>query len=88
MTPSASSDALEAVVTGRVNVDLLAQDNVTRDLLVSIFVNRQPKLIKNFPPYTLELNTADYLNPSTGRGTVSTMYHGSMAPRARAACCQ
>jgi LysM repeat protein len=57
-------------VSGKITVDLLAEDNVTKDLLVSIFVNRQPSLIRNFPPYSLELDTAKYLNPATGKGTI------------------
>lgn len=58
-------------VSGKINVDVLAEDNVSgRDVLVSIFVNRLPALIRNIPPYTLELDTARYLDPNTGTGTI------------------
>jgi LysM repeat protein len=58
-------------VSGKLTLDVTADDNVNgRDLLVSIFVNRMPKLIRNFPPFTLDLDTAQYLNPATGVGSI------------------
>lgn len=57
-------------VRGFVDVDLLAEDNVTTKLLVSIFVNQNVKLIRNVPPYLLRLDTSKFLDPKTGRGTI------------------
>jgi LysM repeat protein len=59
------------VVRGELTVDLLAEDNAaTQDLLVSIFVNRQSVFIKNRPPYTMKIDTAQYLDPKTGTGLI------------------
>jgi LysM repeat protein len=57
-------------VSGKLSLDLLAEDNSGMDLLVSVFVNRFPRLIKSRPPYTLDLNTAEFLDPITKRGTL------------------
>lgn len=57
-------------VSGRISLDILAEDNSGMDLLVSVFVNRFPRLIKSRPPYTLDLNTAEFLDPVTKRGTL------------------
>jgi len=57
-------------VSGKVSLDILAEDNSGLDLLVSVFVNRFPRLIKSRPPYTLDLNTAEFLDPITKRGTL------------------
>jgi LysM repeat protein len=57
-------------VAGRIVLDVLAEDNTTQNLLVTIFANREPLLIQSFPPYTLDLNTARYLDPATGTGTI------------------
>jgi LysM repeat protein len=57
-------------VWGNVTVDVLAEDNTTSDLLVSIFVNQRARLIRNRPPYTLDLSTSDYLDALTGLGTI------------------
>jgi len=57
-------------VSGKVSFDILAEDNSGLDLLVSVFVNRFPRLIKSRPPYTLDLNTAEFLDPITKRGTL------------------
>jgi len=58
------------VVSGKLSIDVLAEDNSGMDLLVSIFVNRSPRLLKNRPPYTLDLNTSEFLDPITKRGTL------------------
>jgi len=58
-------------VSGKLSIDVNAEDNVNgHDLLVSIFVNRMPKLIRNFPPFSLDLDTSQYLNPATGTGSI------------------
>lgn len=57
-------------VSGKLSLDILAEDNSGLDLLVSVFVNRTPRLIKNRPPYTLDLNTSEFLDPITKRGTL------------------
>ncbi|MGV3724223.1 MAG: stalk domain-containing protein [Actinomycetota bacterium] len=57
-------------VSGKLSLDILAEDNSGMDLLVSVFVNRTPRLIKNRPPYTLELNTSEFLDPVTKRGSL------------------
>lgn len=58
------------VVSGKIAIDVLAEDNVTRDLLVSIFVNQNVSLLKNRAPYVLELDTAQYLDPATNTGKI------------------
>lgn len=60
-----------SVVRGKVSIDILAEDNTTQDLLVSIFVNQFPRLIKSRPPYTLDLNTSEFLDPATGVGKIT-----------------
>ncbi|MBM3459532.1 MAG: hypothetical protein FJX77_13510, partial [Armatimonadetes bacterium] len=57
-------------VSGKLNLELIAEDNVTMDLLVSIFVNQRSAFIKNRPPYGLEVDTAPFLDPQTGVGTL------------------
>lgn len=57
-------------VSGKISLDILAEDNSGMDLLVSVFVNRFPRLIKSRPPYTLDLNTSEFLDPVTKRGTL------------------
>ncbi|MCC2669267.1 MAG: Copper amine oxidase N-terminal domain, partial [Armatimonadetes bacterium] len=58
-------------VSGKLALDVLAEDNSGMDLLVSVFVNRFPRLIKSSPPYSLELNTAEFLDPLTKSGTLT-----------------
>lgn len=58
-------------VSGKIKIDILAEDNTTQNLLVSLFVNRQVRLLKSTPPYFLELDTASFLDPKTGTGTIS-----------------
>lgn len=58
-------------VSGKIKIDILAEDNVGRDLLLSLFVNRTVRLLKSSPPYFLELDTAPFLDPATGTGTIS-----------------
>lgn len=57
-------------VSGKLPLDLLAEDNTTVDLLVSIFVNQQLRMLSNRPPYSLELNTSEFLDPATGTGRI------------------
>ena len=57
-------------VSGRVSVDVLAEDNTTMDLLVSVFINRLPRLLKSSPPYLLDFDTAEFLDPATNTGKV------------------
>jgi len=57
-------------VSGKITLDVLAEDNSTTDLLVSIFVNQFPRLIKSRPPYLLDLNTSEFLDPATGTGSL------------------
>jgi LysM repeat protein len=57
-------------VSGMVDIDVLAEDNSPGDLLVSIFVNQRVTWIKNRAPYTMRLNTADFLNPATNTGSI------------------
>ncbi len=58
-------------VSGKIKIDILAEDNTTQNLLVSLFVNRQVRLLKSTPPYLLELDTAPFLDPKTGTGTIN-----------------
>lgn len=55
-------------VSGKITLDLMAEDNSTMDLLVSIFVNQRSAFIKNRPPYSMEIDTAQFLDPATGSG--------------------
>lgn len=59
------------VVSGKIAVDLLAEDNRSSDLLVSIFVNRNPYLITSRRPYGIQLDTAEFLDPATGLGSLT-----------------
>ncbi|MFN3649005.1 MAG: stalk domain-containing protein [Armatimonadota bacterium] len=57
-------------VSGEIDIQLLAEDNDVRAPLVSLFVNRQPRFFANKRPYILRLNTAEFLDPATGTGTL------------------
>ncbi|HOP79783.1 MAG TPA: stalk domain-containing protein [Armatimonadota bacterium] len=55
------------VVSGTTTIELSAKDNVERNPMVSLFIDKTLKLIKNTPPYTYAWDTTQY---NDGRHTL------------------
>jgi len=56
-------------VAGKIPLDVLAEDNGGVGF-VQIFANRNLVLLSNRPPFSLQLDTAKFLDPATGMGTL------------------
>ncbi len=58
------------VVSGKITIDVLAEDNQTKNPLVALFVDNKTRKVTNVPPYSLDLDTVQFLDPVTKRGKI------------------